>query len=81
MPELPEVETVAQGLRRRALGRRIVTVEVRHAAVIAWIGRRNLFPPSQAEGWPTSRARGRRLPSRLTADDGSPRAFCWCAWE
>ena len=35
MPELPEVETVAQGLRRRALGRRIVTVEVRHAAVIA----------------------------------------------
>lgn len=35
MPELPEVETVAQGLRRRALGRRIAAVEVRHAAVIA----------------------------------------------
>src|SRR5579862_551571 len=35
MPELPEVETVAQGLRRRALGRRIASVDVRHAAVIA----------------------------------------------
>jgi formamidopyrimidine-DNA glycosylase len=35
MPELPEVETVAQGLRRRALGRRIAAVEVRHASVIA----------------------------------------------
>ena len=35
MPELPEVETVAQGLRRRALGRRIAAVEVRHPAVIA----------------------------------------------
>lgn len=34
MPELPEVETVAQGLRRRALGRRISAVEVRHASVI-----------------------------------------------
>jgi formamidopyrimidine-DNA glycosylase len=34
MPELPEVETVAQGLQRRALGRRITRVEVRHAGVI-----------------------------------------------
>jgi len=34
MPELPEVETVAEGLRRRALGRRITSVEVRHPAVI-----------------------------------------------
>ncbi len=34
MPELPEVETVAQGLRQRALGRRIAAVEVRHASVI-----------------------------------------------
>lgn len=34
MPELPEVETVAQGLRQRALGRRISEVEVRHAGLI-----------------------------------------------
>ena len=34
MPELPEVETVAQGLRRRALGRRITSVEVRHPGAI-----------------------------------------------
>jgi len=35
MPELPEVETVAQGLRRHALGRRITEVEVCHPGVIA----------------------------------------------
>ncbi|HET9179477.1 MAG TPA: bifunctional DNA-formamidopyrimidine glycosylase/DNA-(apurinic or apyrimidinic site) lyase [Terriglobia bacterium] len=35
MPELPEVETVLRGLRKRALGRRIVEVEVLHAGVIA----------------------------------------------
>jgi formamidopyrimidine-DNA glycosylase len=35
MPELPEVETVAQGLKKLALGRRITAVEVRHPAVIA----------------------------------------------
>lgn len=34
MPELPEVETVLRGLRRRALGRRIVAVEVLHAGII-----------------------------------------------
>ncbi|HXH50612.1 MAG TPA: bifunctional DNA-formamidopyrimidine glycosylase/DNA-(apurinic or apyrimidinic site) lyase [Terriglobia bacterium] len=35
MPELPEVETVLRGLRKRALGRRIVEVDVLHAGVIA----------------------------------------------
>jgi formamidopyrimidine-DNA glycosylase len=34
MPELPEVETVARGLRQRTLGRRISEVEVRHPGVI-----------------------------------------------
>ena len=34
MPELPEVETVLRGLAARALGRRITTVEIRHAGVI-----------------------------------------------
>ena len=35
MPELPEVETVLRGLRKRALGRRIVAVEVLHPGIIA----------------------------------------------
>ncbi|HEX5411432.1 MAG TPA: bifunctional DNA-formamidopyrimidine glycosylase/DNA-(apurinic or apyrimidinic site) lyase [Terriglobia bacterium] len=35
MPELPEVETVLRGLRKRGMGRRIVEVEVVHAGVIA----------------------------------------------
>src|SRR5690348_16454907 len=35
MPELPEVETVLRGIRKRALGRRIVEVEVLHTGVIA----------------------------------------------
>jgi formamidopyrimidine-DNA glycosylase len=34
MPELPEVETVSQGLQKRALGCRIQAVEVRHPGVI-----------------------------------------------
>jgi formamidopyrimidine-DNA glycosylase len=34
MPELPEVETVARGLRRRALGRRLAEVVVRHPGII-----------------------------------------------
>lgn len=35
MPELPEVETVLRGLRNRALGRRIIGVEVLHSGIIA----------------------------------------------
>ena len=35
MPELPEVETVLRGLRKRALGRRILAVEILHAGIIA----------------------------------------------
>lgn len=35
MPELPEVETVARGLTRRALGHTIAEVEVRHPGAIA----------------------------------------------
>jgi len=34
MPELPEVETISQGLQKRALGQRVTAVEVRHPAVI-----------------------------------------------
>ena len=35
MPELPEVATVLRGVRKRALGRRMVAVEVLHAGIIA----------------------------------------------
>jgi formamidopyrimidine-DNA glycosylase len=35
MPELPEVETVLRGLRKRALGRRIVEVQILQAGIIA----------------------------------------------
>lgn len=34
MPELPEVETVAEGLRQRILGRRIASLEIRHTGII-----------------------------------------------
>jgi formamidopyrimidine-DNA glycosylase len=34
MPELPEVETVLQGVQKRALGHRILAVEVRHPGAI-----------------------------------------------
>lgn len=34
MPELPEIETIRRGLERRALGRRIIAVEVTNASVI-----------------------------------------------
>jgi formamidopyrimidine-DNA glycosylase len=41
MPELPEVETVLRGLRKRALGRRILAVEAMHPGVI--VGRKEDF--------------------------------------
>lgn len=34
MPELPEVETVLRGLRKRVLGRRIIAVDVLHPGII-----------------------------------------------
>ncbi|MGD0922899.1 MAG: bifunctional DNA-formamidopyrimidine glycosylase/DNA-(apurinic or apyrimidinic site) lyase [Terriglobia bacterium] len=34
MPELPEVETILQGLREHALGQRVTAVEVRNPAVV-----------------------------------------------
>ncbi len=35
MPELPEVETVLRGLKKRVLGRRLSAAEVRHPQIIA----------------------------------------------
>jgi formamidopyrimidine-DNA glycosylase len=54
MPELPEVETVLRGLRKRALGRRIVAVEVLHPGIIVG-GRKDFI--SQLEGRTASSVR------------------------
>jgi formamidopyrimidine-DNA glycosylase len=74
MPELPEVETVAQGLRRRALGRRIAAVEVRHAAVIA--GSVEEFV-STIEGRTLANVsrKGKAIAVELAAEDGSAPRF------
>jgi formamidopyrimidine-DNA glycosylase len=74
MPELPEVENVAQGLRRRALGRRIVSVEIRHAAVIA--GSSEEFV-SALEGRTLAKVSrtGKAIAVELTADNGLPPHF------
>jgi formamidopyrimidine-DNA glycosylase len=74
MPELPEVETVAQGLRRRSLGRRIATVEIRHAAVIA--GSAEEFA-STLEGRVVANIsrKGKAIAVELAAEDGAPPRF------
>src|ERR1035437_3793484 len=74
MPELPEVETVAQGLRRRALGRRIANVDIRHASVIA--GSLEEFV-STLEGRRLASVsrKGKAIAVELTAEDGSPPRF------
>jgi formamidopyrimidine-DNA glycosylase len=70
MPELPEVETVAQGLRRRALGRRIAAVEVRHAAVIAGSVEEFVSTLQGRELANVSR-QGKAIAVELSASDGS----------
>lgn len=68
MPELPEVETVARGLRPRLVGRRFAEVVVRRA------GLRRPFPPKLA-----ARLKGRRIDAvrrrakylLIDLDDGS----------
>ena len=74
MPELPEVETVAQGLRRRALGRRIVAVEVRHSGVIG--GSAEEFA-STLEGRKLAKVSrwGKAIAVELAAEDGSAPRF------
>lgn len=74
MPELPEVETVAQGLRRRALGRRIVAVEVRHAGVIG--GSVEEFVATvQGRKLAEITRKGKAIAIRLSAEDGAAPRF------
>ena len=74
MPELPEVETVAQGLRRHAIGRRIAAVEVRHAGVIAGSAEEFASTLTGKKLAGVSR-RGKAIAVELVSDDGSPLRF------
>ena len=74
MPELPEVETVAQGLKRRALGRLVAAVEIRHPAVI--VGSPEKFVSTLEGRTLVNVARqGKALALELSAPDGSAPRF------
>jgi len=72
VPELPEVETVLQGLKQRALGRRILSVEVRHPGVV--VGSPEEFV-AELEGRSivSVRRKGKALALELAAEDGASR--------
>ena len=71
MPELPEVETVSQGLRKRALGRRILAVEVRHPGVI--VGSPDEFAEEVVGRTIVSvRRKGKALALELEAENAPP---------
>jgi len=72
MPELPEVETVSQGLQKRTLGRRIVAVVIRHPGVI--VGSPERFA-AELEGRSivSVRRKGKALALKLEAADAPPR--------
>ena len=72
MPELPEVETVSQGLQRHALGRRILAVEVRHPGVI--VGSPEQFA-AEIEGRAivSVQRKGKALALELSAENQPPR--------
>jgi formamidopyrimidine-DNA glycosylase len=72
MPELPEVETVSQGLQKRALGRRILAVDVRHPGVI--VGSPEQFA-AELEGRTivAVQRKGKALALELKAENAPPR--------
>ena len=72
MPELPEVETVSLGLQKRALGRRISAIEVRHPGVI--IGSPEQFA-AELEGRAivSIQRKGKALALELEAENAPPR--------
>jgi formamidopyrimidine-DNA glycosylase len=72
MPELPEVETVSQGLQKRALGRRILAIEVRHPGVI--VGSPGRFA-AEIEGRTivSVQRKGKALALELSAGNEPPR--------
>jgi formamidopyrimidine-DNA glycosylase len=72
MPELPEVETISQGLRKRALGLRILAVEVRHPGAI--VGSPDEFA-AEVEGRTivAVERKGKALALELEAENAPPR--------
>jgi formamidopyrimidine-DNA glycosylase len=72
MPELPEVETVLQGLQKRAVGRRILAVEVRHPGAI--VGSPQQFA-AELEGCAivSVQRKGKALALALAAENAPPR--------
>jgi formamidopyrimidine-DNA glycosylase len=72
MPELPEVETISQGLKKRALGRRILAVEVRHPGAI--VGSPEQFA-AELEGRTivSVQRKGKALALALEAENALPR--------
>jgi formamidopyrimidine-DNA glycosylase len=72
MPELPEVETVSQGLQKRALGRRILAVEIRHPGVI--VGSPEQFT-AELEGRTivSVQRKGKALALELEGENAPPR--------
>jgi formamidopyrimidine-DNA glycosylase len=72
MPELPEVQTVSQGLQRHALGRRILAVEIRHPGVI--VGSAEEFA-AEVEGRAivSVQRKGKALALELSAQGQPPR--------
>ena len=74
MPELPEVETVARGLERRALGRSIAKVEVAHPAVI--VGSAEEFAKAvSGRVIAALRRKGKALGLELRAKNGAATRF------
>ena len=74
MPELPEVETVSQGLQKRALGCRITTVEVRHSSVI--VGSPEGFASGVEGGRIVAvRRKGKVLALELAAGNAQPSRY------
>ena len=74
MPELPEVETVAQGLRRCALGRRISSVEVRHWGVVASAAE-GFIPALEGKRIAAVSRKGKAIAVELTGGAGASPGF------
>lgn len=71
MPELPEVETVLRGLKRRALGRKIVSVVVQTPSVIAGPAE-EFMHDVEGRRFTSLRRKGKALAAELRAANGAP---------
>jgi len=74
MPELPEVETVLRGLKSRALGRRISSVEVRHPGAIAG-SPEDFVQNIEGRKIAAFARKGKAIGVELRSTDGAPPSF------